>query len=83
MSDRTRFDALRRELARISERDDIPLSVLIAAFAFELDVLLSAAPDAFWVTPIADLANVTDAEADAENAWNDALASLFRMYLRP
>lgn len=78
---RQQFDAIRRELARIGDREHVPLEVLIGAFAFELSVLLSAAPDAYWVTPVLDPDNVTDDEVAAENAWSSRLDALCAAFL--
>lgn len=83
MTDRQRFDFFQRKIQRLfDESADEDSRILIAALAFELDSALGAAPDDFFVTVIADPPNVTDAEIDAENAWNGRLAALFLDYLK-
>jgi hypothetical protein len=80
-SDRLAFHSLRHQLARIAQREDVALPVIVAAFAFELSVLLSVMPDEFWVTGVADPQAVTDAEAAREDRWNAHLDALCSPYL--
>lgn len=77
-----KFSDFQRRFQRIFDgcRDE-DFNTLIAACAFQLSIALAGMPDEFFVTPIADASTVTDAEIDAENAWNDALDRLFRAYL--
>lgn len=78
-----KFHAFHAQFNRIADAcPDEDFSILLAALAFQLSTVIGAMPDDFWVTAIANTADVTDAEVDAENAWANRLDALFRDYLR-
>ena len=87
MPEDPRFRALQFRLDRLltpylTTESDARLAM--AALAFELSTWITSSPDTFWVTRPLSLCNnadVTDAEADAEDAWMHALDALYRPYL--
>ncbi len=73
------IESVVERLSRHCGDDDWP--ALVAAIAFHLQCVLSAMPDDFWVTPVTDPRNVSDADLHSEEAWNEALDRLFRSYI--